>query len=161
MRQYGPKIRARAKQLYVQEGKSPREIVGVLEEENFQEVPSWQTVDNWRRKKDRTDKTWMDYREDEKARQYEMVSEENLARKILQKIYDRLGNDNDKMPDDMAKLAATMRKIVDPKFQIHIMYSMLTDQVKYAKKYFPDLANERYLEMVRDFKNFLRGRLDD
>jgi len=157
---YGPKVRARAKQLYVQEGKAPREIRRILLDEGIENVPSWQSISNWALKKDREGKNWKDHREDEKVRQYEMVSPENLARKILQKIYDLLGNYTEKTPDDLAKLTATMKKIVDPKFQIHIMYSMLTDLVKYTKKYYPDLATERYLEMIRDYKNFLRGRLD-
>jgi len=152
---YGPKIKAEARRLYVQDGLSPRRIAEELS------GPSWQTIDNWRRKKDRNGKTWIDYREEEMLRQYEAVSPENLARKILQRIYDLLGNYTDKTPDDLAKLTATMKKIVDPKYQIHIMFSMLTDEVKFAKKYYPKIVDDKFLSMIRDFKNFLRGRLDD
>jgi hypothetical protein len=72
--------------------------------------------------------------------------------------FDKEGND--KTADKIAKLSATMRKITDPKHQIHIMYQMLTDQVNFTRKYHEKVATKEYFEMIKAFKNYLRDRIE-
>lgn len=142
------------KRKYVEQNLSPRKI-----SQEFNGEPSWQTIRRWAKKDD-----WNDLREEYRNRMYEETSPKSLASKILKKIH-RLMDDfdkegNDKTADKIAKLSATMRKITDPKHQIHIMYQMLTDQVNFTRKYYEKVATKEYYEMIKSFKNYLRDRIE-
>ncbi len=69
------------KRLFVQEGKSPREI-----EKIYDGTPTHQTIENWAKKKNRDGKTWYELRDDWRDDQYMAISPKALAAKILTQV---------------------------------------------------------------------------
>lgn len=147
-----------AKRLFVEEEKSPREISLA-----FSGRPSWQTVQKWTHDLDSEGRDWKELREEFRNTNYENISPQQQAKKILEKINEILHNEDKwdvKHADALSKLQKTFEKIVDVKYQIPVMFQLLTDLLKYLKKYYPEFVTEDFLSAIRDFKNYLRGRID-
>ena len=150
-----------AKRLYIQEGMSPRKI-----SQDFNGHPAWQTIENWRKKKDVLGKTWSDLRDDFRDNQYSAISPQKLASAILEKISKALEDyeGGSKSADELVKLSKLMERLVDKKLQIHTMFDMMTDYIKFLQKNYPKLMEKQIgkeiLASVRDFKNNLRSRLN-
>lgn len=151
----------RCKKAYVQENKSPRTIASEMNNK-----PSWQTIENWRKKKDKKGKNWTDYKEEYKINQYSAVSPQKLATNILQEISDALEDykGGAKKADELVKLSKLMERLVDKKLQVHVALDTLEDYIRHIKKYFPELlkgdTGNHLLESIKDFNMVLRKRLD-
>jgi len=126
--------------------------------------PSKQTIKNWSDKKDKYGKTWGDYRAERAEHKYVELSPQNMASKILEKLWSLLNDpaiDPGKLPDALAKMQKGLKDLTDPKYQIPVMYQMLQDYILYCKKQHHELVTEEFLESVRAYKNHIRARLDN
>jgi hypothetical protein len=141
------------KRLFVQEGKSPRDI-----EKIYDGNPTHQTIENWAKKENRDGKTWYALRDDWRDDQYNAISPKALASKIISQISGEMSSDNFSA-DRLAKLVRALERITEATYQLPAMYEMLTDFLAYLKQHYPHLLTEDLVAAVREFKNSLRGRL--
>jgi len=159
MKRYPPQIRAEAKSMLVCEGKSAKEIAELYDHE-----PCVQTILNWAAHKNKEGKNWYDIRDEYEHNKYEALSPKGLAFKILNKINMLLNTDNSKFgvkdADAIAKLRVSLEKLTDKKYQIPMMYEVLTLFVKFLKQHYPEVVNGNFLNAVRHFKNSLKEVLD-
>lgn len=155
---YSPEVRAEVKKMFVLEGRSAKYISGY-----FKGKPSLQTIMNWANDKNKEGKNWFDEREEYELQRYEQISPKGLANKILQKINFLLNKDDSnfsvKDADALAKLRVALERITDRKYQIPMMYEMLTDLTTFLREHYPKLANQELVNAIRHFKNTLKERL--
>jgi hypothetical protein len=123
--------------------------------------PSVQTVLNWAEKKDKSGKSWNDYRQERIDQMYLEMSPQNMANQILKRIWDLLNGPwtTSKEADQLVKLQSSMEKLTKPELQIPVMYQMLMDFVLYCKKNEPSIVDDKLLQAVQGFKNHIRARL--
>jgi hypothetical protein len=145
-----------AKRLFIEEELSLHQISA-----RFNGHPSAPAIHKWSKIPDNDGKTWKDYKLAYRDELYNMVSPQAIAVKILDNIQKLLNNENfgTKDADALAKLQKSMQKITDPKYQIPVMYSMLTDQMKFFQKHYPQIVNKDLVDAIRHFKNELGKRL--
>jgi len=150
---YPPDIYNEAKKLFVQEGKSPREIA-----KSFVGKPSAQTIARWAAKQDKEGASWHDLREQYKNEHYEALSTKQMVVKIYEQIHKLMQSENVDA-DKLVKLTKSLERLADPKYHIPIMYEFLTDLIDFLRQHFPDMVTDEFLAAMRDFKNLLRLRL--
>lgn len=156
---YPPELMARAKVMFVQEGKSALEIAKLLE------GPSHQTISNWAKKRPAVTRsrnaeqctTWIEEKATFQHNMYANMSPASQAQKILEKINAILGIDGKsfttKDADALAKLSKLMENITDKKYQVPMMFEILTRLVGFLKTNYATIVNETFLNAVRHFKN--------
>jgi hypothetical protein len=145
------------KRMFIEENMSPKSI-----SEEMGGKPAETTLQNWAKKKDRKGKTWFDYRDKYRADSYEQASPEAMARKILDRINVILSKTDftTKDADALAKLQKALEKITDPRYQIPVMFDMLTEFTLFMKSDYDHLLNKEMIMAIRHFKNKLRKRLE-
>ncbi len=155
---YSPDTKAEVKKMFVIEGKGFDNIAN-----HFSNKPTKQTIANWAKKKNSNGSNWFKERDDYTQSQYESLSPKRMATKILKKIHvilDKPDEDfNVKEADALAKLRVALEKITDKRYQIPMMFELLTDLIKFLRKHYPELANEKFINAIRHFKNELKERL--
>jgi len=158
-KRYSPEMVNEAKLLYIQKGMTLKQLAEYFGEKG----PSIQTFSNWAKRKDKHGKTWHDYREEFQEKKYNELSPRNMAMKIMDKIWEALNSDMDlsKLGDLLAKTQKSLEKLTDPVYQVPVMYQMLQDLILHAKKNYPDIVTEDFLECIRSFKNSIRSRLEN
>jgi len=155
-RSYDNKTYNECKRYFIMDGKTPRQIAKL-----FNGKPSPQTLTLWANEKDQDGKTWHDLKVDQRDKEYEIVSPQNMAAKILGRIYELLASPdfNEKTADALAKLQAAMNRISEPKYQLPTMYHMLTQLINFLAVNYPGLLTPEIKTALQDFKNHLRGEL--
>jgi hypothetical protein len=155
MKPFSPDTIAKIKALYVNEGKSALDI-----SKKCHGQPSSQTISGWVKKYD-----WNKLRDEYLNEKYEELSPQNIAQKILQKIHHLLNQDVKKFTtkdaDALAKLRVSMEKLTDKKYQIPMMYEVLTQFIEFLTGNYPQYVNDEFLNVVRHFKNELKSNLED
>ncbi len=155
---YPASTRNEAKHLFVEKEMTFKAICAY-----FGGKPAHQTISNWSHAKDKQQKTWFDYREERSEQRYLQMSPQNMASKILEKIW-LLMNDStvdvSKLGDALSKYQKSLDKLTNIEYQIPVMYHMLQDYVLYCKSNHTDLVDEDFLESVRAYKNHIRARLE-
>jgi hypothetical protein len=154
-----PDIRIECKRMFVLEGKTSKAI-----SEYFDGIPTHQCITRWSHMKNRDGLTWIDERAQYQIDKFEMISPAGLASKILRKINKFMNKSDEdfnvKDADALSKLRVSLEKITDKKYQIPIMFQVLTDLVLFLKKHYPDLNQKVYINAIRHFKNTLSERLN-
>lgn len=167
----------RVKDMYVNRQMAKREISKQLNGR-----PSDTQIARWaRRRNTRTGKTWDDERKERAEAKYLELSPQAIAsqfmRKLNQLLQDdgipceacgRKGLDAGRFADAAYKTVATMEKVLDPSLQFPVMFVMLEDFLKFARSQQPDvfrkngkqLTGEQIVQLIRDFKNHIRARLN-
>ncbi len=149
----------RVKRMYVEEGLGGETISRELDGQ-----VSMNTVRNWARKKDPdTGKSWRDLRREIRDQNYEKVSPQAMANRILSRIHEILNKTGftNSDADALWKLQKNLERLTDKRFQIPVMFQFLEDQVKFMRKNYGHLMTEEYLTAIRHFKNELRVRLEE
>jgi hypothetical protein len=156
MGSYPEEIYYEIKKLFIRENKTATEISGI-----YNKKPPEQTISLWAKQKDKKGKTWYDLRMEFRDKQYAEVSPKSLANKILQRINEIMNEDwTDKTADQLVKLQSSLEKLTSAKYQVPVMYYMLSEYVDYMRKYHKKMVSKKFLETIRDFKNYLRSRLE-
>lgn len=155
---YPPKTYNEIKKLFVQDNHSPAEISKM-----YGRKPCKQTITLWASQKDKHNKNWHDYRLEFRDKQYINYSPQGLVNKILTRLEQILNEDwTDKTADQLVKLQVSMEKLTAPKYQVPVMFYMLEELLKYVRKHHHKFLkdNQNFLEIIRDFKNHLRAKLE-
>lgn len=103
--------------------------------------------------------------DDEKKRvqevNYSKISPAAMANKVLEKIYGILSSDefSTKDADKLAKLQATLSKLLDSKYQIPMLYQMLTGFTVFVKENHPKAFSRELIDAARDYKNHMLKEL--
>jgi len=157
---YGPKVKAEIHKEFV-EGK-PATVIS----KEFRNKPTAQQILNWAHAKDReTGKNWFDEKRDYELEQYEGLSPQTQAQKILKKI-DRLISKSDKSfttkdADALSKLQKLMEKLIDKKFQLPTMYHLLTRFMEFISLHYKKLLTKELINAIRHFKNSLKEEFEN
>jgi hypothetical protein len=155
MKGYTSKIINTAKKMYVQDGKSANDI-----SEHFKNKPTAQTILNWVKKEE-----WDKLRAEHRNREYEKLSPKALAEKILEKINNILNIDSaqfsTKDADSLAKLQSALGKITARKYQLPMMFQLLTDLINFLNNNYPHLVTDDFIRAIRDFKEWLKNEVDE
>lgn len=163
---YSAKIKAEIRLLFVQEGKSPAEISRL-----YDNKPTAQGIINWSKSKPKNGKgqSWIEEREEFEQQMYENLSPQSQADKILKKINVLLSQDNKsfttKDADALAKLQKVMEKLVDKKFQVPVMFHMLTRLIDFFAKHYSkflkggEITKGEFINAIKHFKNELKDEL--
>lgn len=137
---------ARAKQMYIVEGMSAKEI-----SKHFHSQPTHQTISNWVGKY-----KWNEERADYEAALYENLAPQQTAQKILNKINALVSKDDrsftTKDADSLMKLQKSLTSLIDKKYQIPIMFKLLTEFLNYIQKHYQSLVSDDLVQAARDFK---------
>lgn len=160
MKVYKVQVRAEIHRLFVQEGLSAKEIA-----RRFKGKPSAQTVSNWASEKRKDGSlTWNEERDDLERQAYENMSPEAQAQKILKRINFILNKDitkfNTKEADALAKLQKLMERVIDKKYQIPMMFELLTKFTEFLKDNYQELLSDEMLNAIKHFKNYKRKQLE-
>lgn len=154
MKPFPPDVKAKIRFLYVDEGKSALDI-----SKKYKGNPSAQTISLWAKQNG-----WNQERTEHTHEEYEKLSPQNLATKILKHIAHILDKKTarftTKDADALAKLRVAMEKITDKKYQIPMMYELLTNEVDFLNKNYPQFVTEEFLNAIRHFKNELKANLE-
>lgn len=156
---YNSEIKAEARQLFVE-----KELSATAVSKYFGGKPSVQCVLNWALKKDKHGKSWYDYRDERAEQKMLQMSPTNMANKVLEKLWSMLNDPNietAKLPDALWKALKGMERLTGPELQIPVMYHMLQDLILFGKKTQPQLITEEFLELLRAYKNHIKGRLEN
>lgn len=156
---YTFKVKNEIHNKFVKDGISAREI-----SRQYEGKPSAQQIMNWARKKI-NGQTWEEERDEYQAHEYETLSPQGQVQKILLRINKLLTEDisrfTTKDADAIAKLQKTMERIVDKKFQIPMMFELLTKLIEFLMKHYAEIVTHDFLNAIRHFKNELRERLEN
>lgn len=155
-KRYDLSTRLEARRLCVHEGKSETEIAKI-----FSGNPTAATVGNWMRAKDEDGKTWLDERREYEQEQYERISPKAISGKILKRIEELLNAKKfgTKQADALAKMHKALLQIGEPKHQVPIMYTLLTEFVTFLKRSeYQKLLTKEFLDAVRDFRTEIRKK---
>jgi hypothetical protein len=147
-----------AKRLVVVEGMNPREASAELGGK-----PSASTIWRWSTTHlDADGKTWEDLQRAERDEQYRANAPARIAEDVRELIEELRKAEVDpvKKADSLAKLTSSLTKLTRPEHQLPAMYHVLEELVKFTRRHYPDLFSKALLEMVRDFKNVLRQRVE-
>lgn len=153
---YDSGIRIEARRLFVQEEKEPHEIARI-----FKHRPSANTIMKWAKEKNKDGKDWFDQRREWEENEYEKISPRNIAGKILGRIDQILSKDKfgSKDADALAKLQKNLEKITDVRYQIPVMYQLLTEFMSFLKLHHRDLITPSLVEGFKDFRTEIRKKL--
>ena len=157
---FDPKIKAAIHKEFV-EGK-PAKVIS----EEYDGKPTAQCILNWAHKKDKvTKKNWFDEKRDYEIEQYEGLSPQTQAQKILKKI-DRIISKSDKSfttkdADALSKLQKLMEKLIDKKFQLPTMYHLLTRFMEFLSLHYKNLLTKEMINAIRHFKNKLKEEFEN
>lgn len=145
-----------AKRLYVKRWYTPEEIHNLLGE------PSIATLYRWASDPDSAGVTWKDLRKEEREQRYEETGPKAIAAKIIARIDEILSKEtfDNKDADALAKLQSHLEKVTDARYQIPVMYDVLTDLLIFLKDHYQEQLTPALLSAVRRFKNELRERLE-
>lgn len=153
---FDKEIRLEARRQFVHEEKGPHEIA-----KHFKQRPSANTIMKWAKEKDAEGKDWYDERRALEQTEYEKISPSSIASKILAQIHQLL--DEPKFShvhaDAIAKLQKNLEKITDARYQVPVMYQLMTDFVNHTRQNFPKLITKEFAEAVRDFRTEIRKKL--
>jgi transposase len=156
---YAPQLIAEIKFKFVHEGLSARVI-----SKGYDGKPSIQTIINWSIIINKDGSNWVSERDEFIQKQYEKLSPQSQAGKILERINILLQKPSKsfttKDADALAKLQKVMEKLIDKNFQLPVMYSMLSDFVVFLKDNYIELLLPELglLNAVRHFKNNLKDK---
>lgn len=155
---YGPEIKAKCKDMLVREGLNVETI-----SQRMKGRPHQNSIRKWARKKE-NGKTWYDLRNEYQDMLYENLSPQSQAEKILQRINFVLQKDLSQFStadaDSLAKLQKMMERVVDKKFQIPMLYELLTKLIEFLKSNYKELVTKELINAVRHFKNELKNELE-
>lgn len=148
-----------AKRLFIEEQLGPKKI-----SELMGGVVHRNTVQNWSKKKDKSGKTWFDYREERRMQKYERLTPRRRADKILEQIdyylnLDPVEFNNEKAWDALSKLNKQFKDITDESFYFPYLLEMLTDLSTFLQKSHPDLATPDLMRAILDFKNIKKNSI--
>jgi len=151
MPNYGTDTKILCRMLYVQQRKNPNQIA-----RQFHNRPNANTITNWAIKGN-----WDRQRQEWEDAEYEKISPQALATRVIKRIIQTLDDPdfNNKSADALAKLQKTLEKIVDIRYQIPIMYQLLTDLVEFLQANHKKLISVQLIDAIRDFRNEIRRRL--
>lgn len=154
--QYPIETRAEARRLWVEEGWTATAI-----SRHFGGSPVPQTILNWAGAPDQHGKTWDDYREERVDALFGDASPANLSRRILDQIAKLLEQPSldTKQADALSKYQRAFKELIDPVYQVSMIYQALTDYLAFCRTHYPELVNRELIESIRDFKNEARRRL--
>ncbi len=159
MSRFSPKQRMEIKLMFVQQGKSALEI-----SKHFGSKPSVQTIINWSKKKNSEGVSWEDEREQFEVEEYESLSPQSQAKKILRKINVVLSKSDrsftTKDADALSKLQKSMEKLIDKKFQIPTMFKLLTHFLEFLSANYKNLVTAELINATRHFKNVLKEEME-
>jgi len=154
MQGYKSKVINTAKKMYVQDGLSALEIA-----KHFHNKPTAQTILNWVKKEE-----WDSLRSQHRNDDYERLSPKNLAKKILEKIGTIANMPPEQFTpihaDALAKLQSALAKVTDRRYQLPVMYQLLTDLVTYINDNFPELNTPDFVRAIREFKEWLKKDIE-
>jgi len=128
---YDAKIKALARQMFVDEGRSIDFIADF-----FRGQPSRATIANWANRRDSQGQTWHDYRQELAQNIYTQLSPQGVANTLyerLQEIIQQRNLDPGKFADAVNKLVASMNSVLDTKHQIAVIFQVLEEILEYAK----------------------------
>jgi hypothetical protein len=150
---YKMEIKAEARKLFVEKNMSFIKI-----SELFQGRPTPQIIAVWAKK---SKPTWQEERIKNEQRYYERISPNVVAQNLYEKIATILAreNFNSQDADALAKLHKTLETIINPSYQIPIMYQVLKEFIDFMKSNYPKLITDNLINSIRHFKNELRERL--
>jgi uncharacterized protein Usg len=153
---YSSHVRAEAKRLFVNQDYTFAQIERALAPDG----PVAQTINNWAQQADGNGKTWHDLRDERRERLFRETSPEQMAAKLMQRMDTALDKPGTKGADELAKYAAVFQDIVDPRYQLSMVFQVLTDFVQFCQDEHPDLIAEGDLtDAARRFKDRERERL--
>lgn len=153
MKGYKPETIVECKRMFVQEGLSALEI-----SKHFHKMPTAQTILNWAKKEG-----WEEEKKNFRDSQYEKLSPRGIAEKILEKI-DRILQIDSKQfttkdADSLAKLQAALQRITDRKYQLPMLFQLLTDFIEFLKGNYSHLITPDFVKAIREFKEKLKDTM--
>lgn len=153
---FDTEIRIEARRQFVHEEKGPHEIA-----KHFKNRPSANTIMKWAKEKNAEGKNWYDERAAREQDEYEKISPSNIAAKILAQIHGLLAKPDftHVHADAIAKLQKNLEKITDARYQVPVMYQLMTDFVSFTRQNYPKLITKEFTEAVRDFRTEIRKKL--
>ena len=158
---YTPEQRAKIKFMFINKAMSALEI-----SKEFNGKPSPQCILNWSRLVNSEGKTWELEREEYEQHQYEKLSPQSQAEKILLRIELMLNKPlkgfTTKDADALSKLQKVMEKLSDKKFQVPTMYYVLTRFGEFLAVNYKDLLKPEsgLTNAIRHFKNVLKEEFE-
>lgn len=156
-RSYPQKLVVEIKALFVQEGRSPHEISSI-----YGNKPTQQCIHKWSTKVDKFGKTWKDYREEFLHDHYlAQASPRSLMSKVILRINEILDEPNfdGKDADKLSKLNKTFKELVHPAYHAQTLYVFLEDLILFTREHYPALVTQEFTDLMRDFKNEIRDRV--
>lgn len=160
MKRYDFKTKNEIHNKFVKEGISVREL-----SRQYNGNPSAQCIIYWSRQRVEGKPTWEEERDEYQANEYEKLSPQNQVQKILMRINKILSQDvstfTTKDADALAKLQKMMERIVDKKFQIPMMFELLTKEIEFLMRHYSELVTTDFLNAIRHFKNELKEKLEN
>jgi len=145
-----------AKRLIVQKGKTPTQASDVMGGE-----PAASTIRTWVNDGRLTEKPWDDLRTEYAEAMMTDTSPAAMARQMHSDLMELMEEmpAGTKKADAVAKYARSIRKLVEPKMRVSMMYETLEELMAYLQANAEGALSQQLIHAIRDFKNDLRNRL--
>jgi len=123
-------------------------------------IPAAKTIERWMYKKatrgKNTGKTWIDLRDEQTTNEYELLTPENLAYRIMEDIKSLYNDPNltpERRADALAKLYKPMERLLEPKLRVNALFATLKDFVDFLHQKHQALISDDLLKAVREYKD--------
>jgi len=145
-----------AKRLIVQKGKTATEASNVMGGQ-----PAASTIRTWANDGRLADKPWDELRTEYAEAMMTDTSPAALARQLHRDLMQLMESTEagTKKADAVAKYAQSIRKLVEPKMRVSMMYETLEELMAYLQANAEGALDQQLIHAIRDFKNDLRERL--
>ncbi len=149
MNKYSREIINNCRTLYTDHQMTPAAI-----SEKMGGRPSESTIKKWA-----ADENWfLDVKSPEE------ISPRAIAAKILKKISFLLEKENNeftvKDAEAIARFQKALERITDIKYQLPVMYQMLTDLLIHIREEHPEVYSDKLITAIRHFKEKMKNRLN-
>lgn len=145
-----------AKRLIVQKGKTAKQAARALGGS-----PAASTIRTWIKGGRLADKPWDELRTEYAQSLMTDTSPAAMAREMhrdLMQLMEEMPAGS-KKADAVAKYARSIRKLVEPKMRVSMMYETLEELMAYLQANADGALDQQLIHAIRDFKNDLRDRL--
>lgn len=122
--------------------------------------PAAKSIERWaftRAKKGKNKgKTWVDLRDEQANDEYELMTPESLAFRILDDIKSLYNNSEltpERRADALVKLYKPMEKLLEPKLRVNALFATLKDFVAFVQDNYPQIISDDFTNAIRTYKD--------
>jgi len=122
--------------------------------------PSAKTIERWMYTKatrgQNKGKNWIDLRDEQTTNEYELLTPETLAFRIMEDIkalYQNPDLSPERRADALVKLYKPMEKLLEPKLRVNALFATLKDFVDFLHRNHPDLISDELMNAIREYKD--------